>query len=66
MTHAYTAASLCFRFRRDAPQITILHAASLQLMGIETDRAVNVGAFSEGQRHFLDYHRSSVLLRAAR
>jgi hypothetical protein len=34
--------------------------------GIETQRIVNVGGFSEGQRRFLDYHRNSVLLRAVR
>jgi hypothetical protein len=30
-------------------------------MGIEVDRSVNVGAFSEGQRRFLDYHQENVL-----
>jgi hypothetical protein len=35
-------------------------------MGIETERVVNVGGFSEGQRKFLDFHRNSVLLRASR
>jgi hypothetical protein len=29
-----------------------------------TDRIVNVGAFTEGQKQFLDYHRESVLLQA--
>jgi hypothetical protein len=37
---------------------------SLRRMGIETEQPVNVGIFSQGQRAFLDYHRSSVLLRA--
>jgi putative restriction endonuclease len=35
--------------------------ASLQRMGVDTDRPVNVGTFSEGQRRFLDYHRDNVL-----
>jgi hypothetical protein len=35
-------------------------------MGIETERIVNVGGFSEGQRRFLDFHRNAVLLRALR
>jgi len=39
---------------------------SLNRMGVETDRVVNVGPFSEGQRGFLDYHRSAVLLQAVR
>jgi putative restriction endonuclease len=44
----------------------VAHTQSLQRMGVATDQAVNVGAFSEGQRQFLDYHRNSVLLRASR
>ena len=39
---------------------------SLQRMGIETEHLVNVGSFSEGQKHFLEFHRNSVLLRASR
>lgn len=34
---------------------------SLQRMGISTTGKVNVGAFSEGQRGFLQYHRDNVL-----
>lgn len=44
----------------------VAHRPSLEKMGIETQRRVNVGAFTEGQRHFLEFHRSSVLLRASR
>ena len=44
----------------------VAHRPSLQKMGIETERRVHVGAFTEGQRHFLEFHRSSVLLRASR
>jgi len=32
-------------------------------MGIETEKVVNVGAFTEGQKEFLGFHRESVLLR---
>jgi putative restriction endonuclease len=39
----------------------VADSTSLQRMGISTDRAINVGAFSEGQRRFLDYHRDNVL-----
>jgi hypothetical protein len=35
--------------------------ASLIKMGIDVDHIVNVGAFSEGQRRFLDYHQENVL-----
>jgi putative restriction endonuclease len=34
---------------------------SLERMGIETDGRVNVGAFSQGQRRYLDFHRENVL-----
>jgi putative restriction endonuclease len=44
----------------------VAHVPSLQKMGIETERRVNVGAFTEGQKHFLEFHRNSVLLRASR
>jgi putative restriction endonuclease len=44
----------------------VAHLPSLQRMGVETNRLVNVGAFTEGQRQFLDYHRNSVLLQIAR
>jgi putative restriction endonuclease len=44
----------------------VAHTLSLQRMGVETHRVVNVGGFSEGQRRFLDFHRNAVLLRAVR
>jgi putative restriction endonuclease len=34
---------------------------SLTRMGIDYDNRVNVGAFSQGQRKYLDYHRENVL-----
>jgi len=44
----------------------VAHLPSLNRMGVTTDRIVNVGTFTDVQKHFLDYHRSSVLLRAVR
>jgi hypothetical protein len=35
-------------------------------MGVETNHLVKVGKFTEGQREFLEYHRTSVLLQIAR
>ena len=40
--------------------------SSLRRMGIDTDRAVNVGSFSEGQKRYLDVHREHVFLEIAR
>ena len=42
----------------------VAHAESLRRMGVETEKPVNVGPFSQGQRAFLEYHRESVLLQA--
>ena len=39
----------------------VAHRPSLIKMGIDVDHGVNVGAFSEGQRRFLDYHQENVL-----
>ncbi len=39
---------------------------SLERMKIDTHGTVNVGAFTAGQRSFLEYHRDMVLLKAAR
>jgi HNH endonuclease len=44
----------------------VAHRPSLARMGIETEKVVNVGGFSQGQRQYLNFHRQSVLLRASR
>src|SRR6184192_4068712 len=42
----------------------VAHKESIRRMGVDTERAVRVGKFSEGQRFFLAYHRNSVFLEA--
>ena len=42
----------------------VAHVPSLNRMGVATDRVINVGTFTRGQKQFLDYHRESVLLQA--
>jgi putative restriction endonuclease len=44
----------------------VAHRPSLERMGVDTKRPVNVGGFTEEQQRFLDFHRNFVLLRAAR
>jgi HNH endonuclease len=44
----------------------IAHRPSLQQMGIDTTKVVNVGGFTSGQKQFLDFHRNAVLLQAIR
>ncbi len=40
----------------------VAHRSSLQKMGVPTDTPLNVGAFSSGQREYLQYHRDSIFL----
>jgi hypothetical protein len=40
--------------------------SSLERMGIDTRGIVNVGGVTSGQKHFLDCHRNTVLLKSAR
>ena len=44
----------------------VAHAPSLEGTGIETRRTVSVGGFTAGQKHFLEFDRNMVLLRASR
>ncbi len=43
----------------------VAHRPSLSRMGVPINERANVGAFSEGQRKFLDFHRDYVLLKAS-
>jgi hypothetical protein len=44
----------------------IADLASLERMGVPTREPMNVGAFTKGQQHFLEYHRNSVFLESAK
>ena len=44
----------------------VAHRPSLQRMGIEIEKIVNVGGFTTGQKQFLDFHRNAVLLQSTR
>lgn len=44
----------------------VAHKVSLQRMGIDTEQVTNVGKFSDGQKHFLDFHRNAVFLESLR
>lgn len=43
----------------------VADADSLQRLGLNTNRTINVGTFSEGQQKFLEHHRESVLLKSS-
>ena len=42
----------------------VAHRPSLERMGIDTQRVVNVGGFTQGQKEFLAFHRESILLKS--
>jgi len=44
----------------------VAHTPSLQRMGVPTDGRFNAGSFSQGQKGYLDFHRTAVLLKSAR
>jgi putative restriction endonuclease len=43
----------------------VAHRESLQRMGIDPQRSINVGAFSSGQTRYLEFHRDNVLLKSS-
>lgn len=43
----------------------VAHNDSLRRMGVDPISPPRVGEFSEGQRHYLDYHRDNVLLKSS-
>jgi len=52
---------------RDSGQLLVspvAHAESLRRMGVNTDREIDVGPFTSGQRRFLAFHRDAVFLQA--
>ena len=61
MDHLFDKGFISFE---DSGQLIVSPVAdqkSLKRMGIEPEGAVNVGAFSEGQRRYLEFHRENVL-----
>jgi putative restriction endonuclease len=64
--HLYDRGFISFEDSGNLIVSPVAHAQSLNRMGVITNRTVNVGAFTSGQRRFLEYHRDPVLLRAAR
>jgi hypothetical protein len=44
----------------------VAHQPSLQRMGINTNGTINVGSFTTGPKHFLEFHRDMVLLKTSR
>jgi putative restriction endonuclease len=64
--HLFDRGFIGFEDSGDLIVSPVAHLPSLERMGIETRRGINVGGFTEGQRAYLDFHRNAVLLRAVR
>jgi hypothetical protein len=63
--HLFDKGFISFEGRGDLIVSPIAHRDSLERMGVPCHNRLNVGTFSEGQRHFLEYHRNNVLLKSA-
>lgn len=59
--HLFDKGFVSFENRGNLIISPVADLTSLERMGIPTKGALNVGAFSEGQRRFLEYHRDNVL-----
>ncbi|MGB6603013.1 MAG: HNH endonuclease signature motif containing protein, partial [Steroidobacteraceae bacterium] len=59
--HLFDKGFLSFENSGDVILSPVADSLSLRRMGIHVDIAINVGAFSNGQRRFLEYHRDNVL-----
>lgn len=62
--HLFDRGFISFEHNGDLLVSPVVHRESLKRMGISPDERRNVGAFSEGQRRYLEYHRDSVFLEA--
>jgi putative restriction endonuclease len=62
--HLFDRGFISFENSREIVISPVAHIPSLRRMGVPTDQIINVGKFAEGQRKFLDFHRTAVLLRA--
>lgn len=62
--HLFDRGFIGFENNGDLIVSPVAHAASLERMGIDVGRKINVGPFTSGQRTYLDFHRESVLLKS--
>jgi hypothetical protein len=64
--HLFDRGFIGFEDNGDLIISPVAHRLSLERMGIDTKKIVNVGAFTSGQKKFLNFHRNSVLLQSVR
>jgi len=64
--HLFDRGFISFEDNGRLIMLPIAHRPSLEHMGIKTNEPINVGGFTGGQRRFLDFHRSAILLMSMR
>jgi HNH endonuclease len=64
--HLFDRGFIGFENNGDLIISPVAHRLSLERMGIDTNKSVNVGGFTSGQKEFLNFHRNSVLLQSVR
>ena len=64
MDHLFDRGFISFENNADLLISPVVHRESLKRMGNPPHERRNVGAFSEGQRRYLEYHRGLVFLEA--
>jgi hypothetical protein len=62
--HLFDRGFISFESNGDLLISPVAHNDSLQRLGLNAKRASNVGRFSGGQRHYLEFHRENVLLKS--
>ncbi len=60
--HLFDRGFISFESNGDLLVSPVAHKPSLQRMGVDTERIVNVGGFTSGQRSFLEFHREQIFL----
>jgi putative restriction endonuclease len=63
--HLFDRGFIGFEGNGDLIVSPVAHRESLLRMGIDPQRSLNVGAFATGQRRYLDFHCSNVLLQSS-
>ena len=62
--HLFDRGFIGFESNGDLIVSPVAHGESLQKLGIDPAKALNVGRFTSGQQEYLEFHREKVLLRS--
>lgn len=63
--HLFDRGFIGFEDNGDVIVSPVAHPESLRRMGVDSQKPLNVGSFASGQRRYLEFHRSNVLLRSS-